>query len=64
MPPRRTTGIPGHAAGRGARGPMAFEQSTYLRPRALCKDMYTHFKHMESDREDHAYEQRGRDDEK
>eukprot|EP00974_Lingulodinium_polyedra_P032326 3113808-Lingulodinium_polyedra.AAC.1 len=31
-PPRRTTGIPGRAAGRGARGPMACEKSTKLRP--------------------------------
>eukprot|EP00974_Lingulodinium_polyedra_P093588 9068131-Lingulodinium_polyedra.AAC.1 len=32
--PRRTAGCPGRAAGRTAPGPMAFERSTKLRPRA------------------------------
>eukprot|EP00974_Lingulodinium_polyedra_P024128 2336644-Lingulodinium_polyedra.AAC.1 len=36
VPPRRTAGSPGCAAGCGARGPMAFEKSTQLRPCVLC----------------------------
>eukprot|EP00974_Lingulodinium_polyedra_P035345 3393034-Lingulodinium_polyedra.AAC.1 len=40
---------------------MAFEKSTKLRPRALCKGPYTHFKLMESYREEHAFEKRERD---
>eukprot|EP00974_Lingulodinium_polyedra_P092468 8958667-Lingulodinium_polyedra.AAC.1 len=43
---------------------MVFEKSTKLRPCGLCKDMYTHFKLMESHRAEHAYEQRACDDEK
>eukprot|EP00974_Lingulodinium_polyedra_P091894 8907157-Lingulodinium_polyedra.AAC.1 len=58
----RVAGCPGHANGRTATGPMAFEKSTKLRARALCKEPYTHFKRMESYREDHAFEKRDRDD--
>eukprot|EP00974_Lingulodinium_polyedra_P075981 7357640-Lingulodinium_polyedra.AAC.1 len=41
---------------------MALEKSTTLRPCALCKEQYTHFKLMESYREERAFEQRECDD--
>eukprot|EP00974_Lingulodinium_polyedra_P080885 7836258-Lingulodinium_polyedra.AAC.1 len=41
---------------------MAFQKSTKLRPCALCKEPLTHFKLMESYREEHAFDKRECDD--